>query len=65
MTDLASDLSGEATPLLGYCIESFRCALISLILSAEQIRAGQKSRLFGSLAISIGVKLSDTFRSKS
>ena len=33
----------------GYSMESFRCALISLILSAELIRAEKKSRLYGSL----------------
>ena len=37
--------------MLGYCIESFRSALISLILSAELIRAGKNSRLFGGLAM--------------
>ena len=32
----------KATPLLGYCIESFRCALISLMLTAEQIPAVER-----------------------
>ena len=47
--------------LLGntYCIEWFRCAPISLILSAQQIRAGKKSRMFGNLAISVIFKQSD------
>ena len=54
------------TPLLsGYGIESFRYTLISLILSSQQFRAGKKSRLFGSVAISVKIKLSDTFPSKS
>ena len=35
--------------LLGYCIESFQCALVRLINLAEQIQAGKKSRLFGKL----------------
>ena len=50
--------------IMGYCIESFRRALISLILSSQSIRAGEKSRSLGSLAISAKIKLSDTFQSK-
>ena len=34
-------------PRLGYYIELLRCTLISLILWAQQIRAGTKKRLFG------------------
>ena len=52
-------------PLLGSWIESFRCALIILVLSGQKIRAGKKSRLFASLAISVQIKLSDSFQSKS
>ena len=39
--------------------------LISLIFSAQQIQAGKKSRPFGSLAISVKIKLAYTFQSKS
>ena len=35
------------------------------MLSAQQIQVGKKSRLYGSLAISVKIKLSDTFQSKS
>ena len=55
----------KAKSLLGYCIESVHCAQISLILSEQQIRTGKNSTLFGSQAISVKIKLSDTFQSKS
>ena len=45
-------------------MKSFHCALINLILSAEQIQVGKKGRLFGSLAILVQIKLSDTFQSE-
>ena len=45
-----SRLSPKAAPLLDYCNESLRCALINLTFSAEQILAGKKSRLHGSLS---------------
>ena len=50
---------------LGNCIKSFRYAIISLILSAQQIWASEKSILFGSLAISVKIELADTFQAKS
>ena len=46
---VVSDAIQVLTPQLGYCIESFRSPLISLILSAQQIQAGKKSRLYASL----------------
>ena len=48
---MTSQFKPKAPPLLGYCIcvESFCSAIISLIFSAQQFRAGKKSRLFGGL----------------
>ena len=47
---MPSLLQFKATPLLGYYTELFHCALICLILSAQQIQAGKKSRVCSSLS---------------